>query len=455
VSNVETKLLENRQATLTVEVDQERVDSALRKAARKIARQVNIPGFRKGKAPYHIIVQTYGEGALYDEALDELGQEVYKEALDETELEPYAPGLLDDIQLDPMVLTFTVPLRPEVELGNYRKVRVKREKVKVTKDEVNDSLEAIQAEQAVLEPVERGIEHGDVGSFNLKGTIALEDDLEAEPTTLVDRQDAPILIDEDTTYPLPGFPEQVLGMEAGEERTFTLVTPEDFSDDELLVGKDVVFEVACTEVKRRELPELDDEFAQSLGDYETLKALRAKVEEDLLSHKQLHADQEYADEALKAIMERATLNYPPIMIDEWIDGMVSNFEDNLKRSQNLTLEEYYSVTDTDEEALREQFKDDAEDSLRSALTMGTLAEEERLVVEDAEVDDEIETMLLSLGQQPALARHFFQGEDTKSEIRNSLLVKKVRERLIAIASGEAPPLEDIVEEPESQAESSD
>jgi trigger factor len=107
VSNVETKLLDNHQATLTVEVEQERVESALRKAARKIARQVNIPGFRKGKAPYHIIVQTYGEGALYDEALDELGQEVYREALDESELEPYAPGILDDIQLDPMVLTFT------------------------------------------------------------------------------------------------------------------------------------------------------------------------------------------------------------------------------------------------------------------------------------------------------------------------------------------------------------
>jgi trigger factor len=312
----------------------------------------------------------------------------------------------------------------------------------------------MQADQAVLEPVERGIEYGDVATFDLKGTIALEDDTETEPTTLVERQDAPILIGEDTTYPLPGFPEQVLGMQAGEERSFTLVTSEDFSDDELLVGKDVAFEVTCIEVKQRDLPKLDNEFAQSLGDYDNLKALRAEAEEDLQKHKQLHADEEYADEALKAIMERATLNYPPIMIDEWIDGMVSNFEDSLKRTQNLTLEDYYSTVDTDEEALREQFRGDAEDSLRSALTMGTLAEEERLDVEDAEIDDEIETMLLSLGQQPALARHFFQGEDTKSEIRNSLLAQKVRERLIAIASGKAPPLEAIIEEePEPQAES--
>lgn len=447
MSQVETKLLDNRQATLTVEVDQERVDSALKKAARKIARQVNIPGFRKGKAPYHIIVQNFGEGALYDEALEELGQAVYGEALDESELEPYAPGSLDDIQLNPMVLTFTVPLRPEVDLGDYRKVRVKREKVKVTKDEVNEALEALRAEQAVLEPVERAIEYGDVATFNLKGTMALEDN--DDPSTLIEREDAPILIEKDTDYPLPGFSEQVLGMQAGEERSFSLTTPEDFSEDETLVGKDIAFEAKCVEVKRRDLPDLDDELAKSVGDYDNLKALRTAVEEDLLNHKQLHADEEYADEALKAIMEKTSLSYPPVMLEEWIDQQVGTFEQRLMQTQKLTLDDYYQISDTDEEALREQFRESAEENLQRALTMGTLAQEERLVVDEAEVDDEIETLLLSFGQQPALARHFFQGEETKSEIRNSLLVQKVRERLVAIASGDAPPLEELESEAEA------
>jgi trigger factor len=441
VLKVETKLREDHQATLTVEVDQERVERALKAAARKIARQVRVPGFRKGKVPYHIIVSQFGEGALYDEALEPLGQDVYKEALEQSDLEPYAPGSLDDVQLDPMVLSFTVPLRPEVNLGAYRKIRLKRGKVKVSKDEVEEALEALRAEQAVLEPVERGIEKGDVASFDLKGTFVLEED--AEPETLIERKGAPILIDDDIIYPLPGFAEQVLGMQAGEQRSFTLTIPEDLLEDESLAGKVVSFDVTCIEVKRRDLPRLDDEFAQSVGDFENLKALRAHIREDLEAQQQRQADEEYADQAMEAILEKTTFNYPPIMLEEWLDRTVNNFEQTLKRQQNLTLEDYFAITDTDVESMREDLREDVEDNLRRALALGQLAEDERLSVDEDEIADEIETMLLSAGQQAALARHFLQSPATKNEIHNSLLIQKTRERLVEIASGNAPPLEEL------------
>jgi trigger factor len=446
VQKVETELLENHQAKLTVEVEQERVERALKQAARRIARQVSIPGFRKGKAPYHIIVQQFGEGALYDEALDPLGQEVYKEALDNSDLEPYAPGSLDDVQLDPMVLTFTVPLRPEIDLKDYRKIRVKREKIKVTKQEIQDALEAMRGEQAVLEPVERAIAFGDVATLDLKGTIVMEEG--SEPETLIQRPDAAILIEEDDTYPLPGFGKQVVGMQAGEERSFSLPVPEDFFENEELANSEASFEVKCIEVKRRDLPDLDNEFAQSVGDFEKVKNLRAHVEEDLMKHKQLHADEEYGSEAMEAVVEKADLSYPPIMVEEWVDGMVDNFQQTLGGQQNLTLDDYFSIADTDMDSLREDFREDAEKNLQRALVMGKLVEEEQLGVGDDEIADEIETMLLSAGQQAALARHFLQSDETKDEIRNNLLVQKVRERLVAIAKGEAPPLEELETEVE-------
>lgn len=443
--NVRTELdKEARQATMTVEVGPERVASALKTAARQLARRVSIPGFRKGKAPYHVVVQHFGEGALYDEALDPLGQEVYREALEKSELEPYAPGNLEDIQLEPMVLTFNVPLRPEVDLRKYRGVRVKPEKVKVTKQEVGDALEAMQAEQAVLEKVERGIEMGDVANFDLQGTFVLEEG--EEPETLVERKDAAILIAEGTTYPLPGFADAVLGMKAEEGRSFSLKTPEDFSDNESLNQKDVQFEVKCLEVKQRDLPELDDDFAQSVGEFENLKALREHVEEDIRSHKQLHADEEQAEEAIQEIVEQAEIHFPPIMLEEWIDRMVGDFERALS-PQNLTLDDYFSIANTDLESVREEFREDAEKNLRRALVMGKLAEVEHLSVADDEINDEIETMLLSAGQQAALARHFFNSDEAKDDIRNSLLVQKVRERLVALASGKAPPLDKLEREP--------
>jgi len=438
---VETKFLEHHEASLTVEVEPERVEKALKGAARKISRQVKFPGFRKGKVPYHIVLRQVGEEALFDEALDTLGQEVYREALEESELVPYAPGSLIDVQRDPTVITYTVPLSPEVDLGNYRKVRVKRKKVKVGKKDVQEALEMLRAENAVLETVERGIEYGDVATLDYKGTMVREED--GEPETLIERDGSPILIRDDMSFPAPGFAEKVLGMKAGEERSFTVVTPDDFLEESGLGGQDFSFEVKCVEVRLRDLPELDDEFAQTVGDFDNLKALRENMQKELEEHMQRQADEQYADEVLETIIEKGSFSYPPVMLEEWIDRSVGDFEQTLSAQQNMTLDDYFSIADTDMETLRGEMREDVEENLRRVLAMGKLVEEERLSVDDAEIKDEIETMLLSAGQQAALARHFFQSEDAKDEIRNSLLIQKIRERLVAIASGDAPSLESL------------
>ena len=443
---VKSELLDNREAKLTIEVAPERVDRSLKKGARRLARKANIPGFRKGKAPYHVIVTQFGEGAVYDEILDELGQEVYSEALEESKLEPYGPGTLENMELDPMVLVFNIPLLPEIDLGEYRKTRIKRKKVKVEKQEVKNALEALRAEQAVLEPVERPLEFDDVASFEIKSTVAPDSsddgDENQEPQPFIQTEGTPILIAEDTPYPLEGFGAKVVGMQAGEERNFALTISEDDGYEENMVGREVQFEVKCLDVKRRELPDLDNEFAKSVGDYENLKALKSQLKNDLLEHKQHHADEEYAEEAKEAIMDKTTLIYPPSMLEDWLDKRLQTFEQTLTREQNLTLEDYLSISGGNNEQLREEFRDDAESSLRHALLLGKLIEEENVTVEDDAIADQIETLLLTVGssENVGISRHLLDTPAVRSEIRQSLLIDKVRELLVAIASGNAPPL---------------
>lgn len=442
---VNTELLEDRQARLVVTLEPEQVERELKAAARRIAGKVNIPGFRRGKAPYHIVRQFFGDGAIYEEALDPLGQAVYREALSEADLTPYAPGSLEDFSFqEPMSMTFTVPLLPEIDLGDYRSVRVLYEPVEITDEDVEHAILHMREEEAILEPVERPVEMGDVARLNIRGVFADGDQAngdEGAGDVFIDRKDARVKIDRDSTYPVPGFPAQIVGMAGGDSREFDITLPPDEDVDESLPGKVVKFSVSCEEVYRYELPELDDEFARTAGDFETVEELRADVRRQLERTADREASNEYASRVLNKLIDEeiVEVSYPPVMLEEQIDDMLNDFESDLKR-QGLNLERYVELSQKSVEEVRKEFSETAHKRLVRSLILGRLVEVEGLSVEDEDVDDEIKTRVLSFGEQATLAQRVMDTPRMRDLLSNELLTAKAVERLALIARGEAPEL---------------
>ena len=443
---VETEILENRQARLTVTVEPERLDHEMKAAARRIAKQVNIPGFRRGKAPYHVVERHYGWETILEEALDPLGQAVYVEALEESGLEPYAPGVLSDFQRDPLVLTFTVPLMPEVDLGDYRAVRIPFEVEEVTEADVDEVLEDLRDEHATLDPVKRPIEMGSVALLDIVGTwVRGEEESKDEegdlPSTWLNRHGVRVRIAEEATYPVPGFPEKVVGMAAGDERSFDISFPEDNKElDETLHGKTLHFEVKCREVYEYNVPPLTDEFAREVGEYASLADLRANLREELERAAQRTAHDEYVDKVFDYLLEEVvTVTYPPIMVEEQIDRMLDDLDRRL-RDQGLNLDEYLKLRNMDEQRIRDDLREEAAERLKRALVLGEIAEAEQLHVTEEEIEDEIETAVLSFGPQAGAARQVYRTAAIKRSLANQLLGEKAINRMVAIAKGENPPI---------------
>ena len=452
---IETEHLEDQSARLVVSIDTERVDKAKKAAASRIAQEVNIPGFRKGKAPYRVIVQRYGEGVILEEVLETLGQDVYKEALDETGLSPYAPGSLVDVALDPMVLTYTVPLEPVVELGPYREIRVSYEEETVEESDIEDFLQQLRDQQATLEPVERAVALNDVARVDIVGHIKTEDgEDEDTPEPWLDVTEVRVLVTEESTYPVPGFPKKLIGLSAEDEESFEITLGDDDDLPEDLQDATIAFNVKVHEVLERDLPELDDEFAQSASDEETLDALRDRIREDMAANAIRLSRRNYMEKVYEALEENASVRFPDVMLDEQIDSMVSELDTEF-RGQGLNIDEYLKMNDQSMEELREDLEDDAASAIRRALMLREVIQHEGLKISDAEIDDEIQTMVLSFGTQATLAQQFFGSDEARLSIENRLLSDKGVDRLIAIAKGEAPELEEIADDPQDESEDVD
>ncbi len=456
---VETEILENRQARIVATVEPERVQQEMRNAARRIAKNVNIPGFRKGKAPYHIIAQFVGEDHIFEEALDDLGQAVYLEALKESGVEPYSSGTLENIEREPFTMTFTVPLVPEIELGDYRSIRVDYEEPEVPEEEIERTLQELRDQHATLTPVERAIQMGDIALLDIKGTLvrgeeADEEEAQERNDIWLNRIDVRVKIAEDATYPVAGFPQKVVGMAAGDESTFEISFGEEEDIPEALRGKTLNFEVKCTEVYEYSAPELDDEFAKEVADFETLEELRADIRNELEKAAQRSRRNEYLNQIFDELFEKelVRVSYPDVMLEEQIDHMIRDFEGQL-RQQGLSLKEYRKLQKVTDQQMRDDLREEARRQLTQALALGEIAEAEELGVTEAEIDAEIETMIQPFGEQADFARQLFSSPDSRNSIANRVLAEKTLDRLIAIVRGEDPPIgEPVVEEEEAAEE---
>lgn len=395
---IETKRLEDCQMALTIEVDEERTQRALRNAARRISRQAKIPGFRPGKAPYNVVARMFGKEVLYQEVVDELADAVYQEALEETGLEPFDQATITDYETDPLVLKMVVPLAPVIELGDYRQMRLEPEKEAAREEEVNEALIRIQEQNTFWEPVKRPAQWDDLAIVDIEGTVKGE--------TVVGDKGRELILEADSPDPLPGFSDELLGMTVNEQREFTLTYPEEFENKEL-AGQPVRFEVHLHDLKEKVVPGLDDDLARTVGSYETLEDLKAELRHEL----QAKAEQEFANRAWTALVERSQIEFPPVMLEKEIDGWLKEFDRSLKR-QKLNLDNYLKMRKLTEEEFRTEVSPQVGERLKRSLALSKFIELEGFEIESGRVEE-------ALGRMAAIARGELR-EEQEEEVESSL-----------------------------------
>ncbi len=441
---VTTDTLENCEVLMTVEVDEQQTDKLLKAAAQRISKQVKIPGFRPGKAPYRLVFQRFGEELVRDEVMEDLSQSVFKQALEQADLEPYAPASLEEVDWDPLVMKVRVPIAPVVELGPYRAMRMEVEPVEVSQEEIADALEELQTDYAVLNPVERPAQLGDLVTMAIQERagdeiLAGDESVEYELAE----------VDEDSAEPDLTTP--LIGLSDGDEKEFAVTYPE--TADSRFAGRDVTVSVKVHSVKERELYPLDDDFAQTVGDFDTLEQLREKLAEDILREKEQDADRELGQEALQQLIAGAErLEWPKVVEEEEIDQVLEE-QDRRLQKDGLSLDTYLSMQKKTHEQLREEFRPAVQERLRRAMVLGKLIELEDLSLAGHEVTGRIDLLSALAGERGAELREALATPDSVKHIANDLLTSKALDRLVQIVKGEAEVIEKAEAETHMQVES--
>jgi len=432
---VNAERVENCQAVLTIEVEEERVERSMKEAARRISRRTRIPGFRAGKAPYHIVERMVGKEAVFDEALEDLGSQVYREALKESELEPIDRAEMEVVEREPLTLKMTVPLKPEVELSDYRSIQVEPQEVKVEEKEVEEVLTALREERGEWVPVEREAQEGDLLTLNVEGRADGERVVAAEEQEYILRLGAEV--------PVKGFPEMIEGMKPGEEREFALTYPV-VHPNAHLAGRTVEFRVRLLGLKGKNLPPLDDEFAKTVGDFEGVQGLRERVESVLKARAETRERERVAEEVLTAMTDQAKIMYPHVLLERELDSIIEDYTQAVAR-QGFTLPRYLEVVGKSEEDLRREVRPQAEKRLKKALVFTKFAEEEGIAVGEEEVGREVDEISDSYGDQAEEVKKALLSPEPQRSIRSRLFSQKALERLVEIGTA-APEKEGEEEE---------
>ncbi len=405
---------EGNEGVLTFEVSAEEFDKALDQAFNKVKKDVQIPGFRKGKIPRGLFEKRFGVEALYQDAVDIVLPSAYMQAVAEAEIEPVDQPDIDIESIgkgEPLVFTAKVTVKPEVKLGEYKGLEVEDEEVEVTDEDVMHDLEHQREHHAELVVKEDGeVENGDTVVIDFEGFV------DGEPFDGGKAENHSLEIGSGQF--IPGFEEQLIGKKPGEEVEVEVTFPEDYHAEEL-AGKEATFKVTIHEVKYKELPQLDDEFAKDLDDeVDTLEELKAKKKEQLLEKRTEEADNKKRETLIEKASENSEIAIPDAMVESELDQMVQEFEQRLQM-QGMTLEMYSQFSGQDKDALKEQMREDAKKRVKTNLTLDAIAETEELEATDEDVEAELDKMAEMYGAEKEQIRQMLGGnaEALKSDLK--------------------------------------
>ena len=411
----------DNQTALHIELEEEDLGPYLDRGYQRIANQIVIPGFRKGKAPRRVVESMVGRESLLNEVLDSMVFESVGKAIEEQELDSVGIPKIDDVDLDPVQFTAVVPLRPEIDLGAYEDIRVEFEESDVTDEQIDERLQAIRESLGTWEPVERPAQFGDMAVINMTSEVEGESRWQGEESSF--------FMAEDGRYPVPGFAAELVDLEIGQPTEFTLEVPEDFTDASL-VGKEASFNVTVTEVRERVLPELTDEFAQGLPDgFADLEALTTAVREGMASESEMQTQMEYRDSVIEALLESASFTIPPVVIETEIERIQDSQRRSLENA-NIQVSDYLAAIGMTEEQAEQEAEEQAEQRVRRSLVINKLADLEEVEVTDPEIDEQFNQ--LYAGQR--MRRQ--ERRDLRNSLSDRIRYDKAIDAMVSIAKGE-------------------
>ncbi|MFW6678123.1 trigger factor [Lacrimispora sp. AGF001] len=424
--SLQVEKLEKNMAKLTVEVPAEEFEKALTAAYNKNKGRFNIPGFRKGKAPRAMVEKMYGAGVLYEDAVNEALDATYGDAVEESGLDIVSRPEISVVQVEKgqnLIYTATVAVKPEVTLGEYKGIEVTKATAEVTEEDIEAELKRVQEQNSRLVTVEdRAVEDGDQTVIDFEGFV------DGKPFDGGKGEDYPLTIGSHSF--IDTFEEQLIGKNIGEACEVNVTFPNEYHSTEL-AGKPAMFKVTVKEVKRKELPELNDEFAGEVSEYDTLEEYKNDIKEKVAERKQKAAATENEDHVVEKVVENAAMDIPEPMIDSQVNNMVNDYARRMQ-SQGLSLDQYMKFTGMTIETLREQMKPQALKRIQTRLVLEAVAKAENIVVSDEAVEKEIATMAESYKMEVSQIKEYL-GESGIVQMKEDLAVQEAVDFLVAEA----------------------
>lgn len=419
--------LEKSRVALTIETSAEEFEAAVNKAYLKMRGKINVPGFRVGKAPRKIIEKMYGAEVFYEEAVNIILPDTYEAAVKEQELEVvgYPQVELESCTKDGVVFKCTVAVYPEVKLGQYKGLEAPKAEVKVVAADVNARLKEMADRNSRLVSVERAVKKGDTADIDFEGFdngVAFDGgkgenfDLEIGSGSFV-----------------PGFEDQLIGMKAGEEKDIDITFPENYTPE--LAGKPVVFHVKVNEVKEKQVPAIDDEFAKDVSEFDTLKDLKADIKKKLTAERAESAQRAFEDVLMAKVAEGIEADIPEEMVELQAERMMEQFKQQLA-SQGIPFEQYLKMTNTAEADFRKQAQGPAADQVKMDLAVEAIIKAEGLEASDEDVESEMKSVAEKYGMDLDTVKKYLRPEDVKEQVIREKVVKLVADSAVAVAPAE-------------------
>ena len=415
--SLQVEKLEHNMAKLTVEVAAEDVEKALQAAYLKQRKQINIPGFRKGKVPRQMIEKMYGPEVFYDEAANNMIPDAYAKAYDESELDIVSQPKIEVVQMEkgkPFIFTAEVATKPEVTLGDYKGLKVDKVSTRVTQKEVDEEIEKERERNArTIEVTDRAVQDKDEVTLDFEGFV---DGVAFEGGK---GEDYPLTIGSGSF--IPGFEEQLIGAEIDKEVEVNVTFPKEYHSEEL-AGKDATFKCTVHTIKAKDLPELDDEFASEVSECETMDAYRAEVKKNIKERKERTGKEKKENQAVDQAIENAQMDIPEAMIEFQVRQMADDFARRIQQ-QGLTVEQYFQFTGMTAEKMMEEMRPQAEKSIKTRLVLEAIVKAENIEVSDERVEEEL-TKMAEAYQMEVEKLKEFMGENEKKQIKEDLAVQE-------------------------------
>ncbi len=423
--------IEKNLGVLTVEVAADRVDAALDKAFKKVITKVTVPGFRKGKVPRSMFEKRFGVESLYQDALDILLPEAYMEAVAEAGITPVDRPEIDIQQVgkgQELKFTAKVTVKPEVQLGEYKGVEVPAQSLEVTEEDIENELKQLQQRHAELVVVEEGaVENGDTVVIDFEGF--------ADGVPFDGGKAEKYSLEIGSGSFIPGFEEQLVGLAKGEEKDIDVTFPENYHSEELK-GKPVVFKIKLHDIKRKNLPVLDDEFAKDVSEFDTLEEYKQDISKRIAERKEQSGKRDLENAVVEKVSAAAEVEIPEAMIRDEVERMLGDFENRLKM-QGMNLEMYFQFSGQDEEALKEQMQSDAEKRVLQSLVLEAVAQAEGIEASDEEVEEELSNLAKQYQREVDELRAILTANGNLESLKSDLVTRKTVQYLVDNSKTEA------------------